>query len=96
LSHPSKKNKQKSLEKILEKELINATIVERQVPAVCPKQRDRQDIISHFNPKCKISYLLFTHSSCKDFNIAGILVADGGFGFTKALPEETGITDQIM
>ena len=29
---------------------------------------------------------LFTHSSCKDLRIAGILVADGGRGFTKAEP----------
>jgi len=28
-----------------------------------------------------------SHSSCKVFNIAGILVADGGFGFTRGEAE---------
>ena len=28
---------------------------------------------------------MITHSSCRDFKIAGILVADGGLGFTNGL-----------
>ena len=30
----------------------------------------------------QIFNFMHTHSSCKDFNMAGILVADGGLGLT--------------
>jgi hypothetical protein len=33
----------------------------------------------------KLCNITASHSSCKDFNIAGILVADGGFGLTTCV-----------
>ena len=32
--------------------------------------------------------MVHTHSSCRDLSIAGILVADGGLGFTSADAEK--------